>query len=54
MFSRRLVEILACGGVAVTSATRACRCPVYPFRHVVRDGAQAQDLFARLRHGPAA
>ncbi|GHC97458.1 CgeB family protein [Novosphingobium pokkalii] len=54
MFSRRLVEILACGGVAVTSAARSVDALFAPFCHVVRDGAQAQDLFARLRHGPTA
>jgi len=53
MFSRRLVEILACGGIAVTSAARSVDALFAPFCHVARDGAQARDLFARLRHGPS-
>ena len=52
MFSRRLVEILACGGIAVTSAARSVDALFAQFCHVVSDGPQAQDLFARLRHGP--
>ncbi|WP_179505705.1 MULTISPECIES: glycosyltransferase family protein [unclassified Sphingomonas] len=54
MFSRRLVEILACGGIAVTSAARSVDTLFAEFCHVVRDAAHARDLFARLRHGPSA
>lgn len=53
MFSRRLVEILACGGIAVTSASRSVDALFAPYCHVVRDADEARDLFARLRHGPA-
>jgi len=52
MFSRRLVEILACGGIAVTSAARSVEALFADFCHVVRHPDEARDLFARLRHGP--
>lgn len=53
MFSRRLVEILACGGIAVTSAARSVDAMFADFCHVVRGPEEARDLFARLRHGPS-
>ena len=51
MFSRRLVEILACGGIAVTNPTPAVERHFREFCHVVRDADQAQDLFERHKHG---
>lgn len=53
MYSRRLVEILACGGIAVTSAARSVDALFKDYCHVVSTREQAEDLFARLRHGPS-
>lgn len=53
MFSRRLVEILACGGIAVTNPSRAVDRYFRDFCHVVRTQEEARELFARLRHGPS-
>lgn len=49
MFSRRLVEILACGGLAVTTPAASVEALFADFCHVVHDEAQADDLFARLQ-----
>lgn len=53
MFSRRLVEILACGGIAVTTPSPAIDRHFGEFCHVVHDAGEAGDLFERLRHGPS-
>ena len=53
MFSRRLVEILACGGIAVTSAAKSVDELFAQYCHVVSSAEEARDLFARLRHGPS-
>lgn len=53
MFSRRLVEILACGGIAVTNAGRAVDRYFRDFCHVMNTHEEARELFARLRHGPS-
>jgi hypothetical protein len=53
MFSRRLVEALACGGIVVTSPSVAVERHFSDFCHVAHDAQQAADLFARLRHGPS-
>ena len=52
MFSRRLVEILACGGIAVTNPSPAVTRYFKDYCHVVDDAVQARALFERLRHGP--
>jgi spore maturation protein CgeB len=54
MFSRRLVEILACGGIAVTNPSPAVARYFEDFCHVVRTPDEARELFARLKHGPDA
>lgn len=55
MYSRRLVEILACGGIAVTSPAVSVDRMFKDYCHVVSDQAQAEDLFGRLRRdGPSA
>jgi len=54
MFSRRLVEILACGGIAVTNPSPAVDRYFKEYCHVVHDSKEALDLFARLKHGPSA
>jgi len=53
MFSRRLVEILGCGGIAVTTPARSVDAMFADFCHVVRSGDEASELFARLRGGPS-
>jgi hypothetical protein len=52
MFSRRLVEILACGGIAVTNPTPAVARYFADHCHVVATAEQAGALFDRLKHGP--
>lgn len=54
MYSRRLVEILACGGIAVTNPTAAVDRYFADYCHTVDDYSQAVELFARLKHGPSA
>lgn len=53
MFSRRLVEILACGGIAVTSPARSVDSMFRDYCHVIATQDEAHDLFERLRHGPS-
>jgi spore maturation protein CgeB len=54
MFSRRLVEILACGGIAVTNPSPAVARYFEEYCHVVRTPDEARELFGRLKHGPDA
>jgi spore maturation protein CgeB len=54
MFSRRLVEILACGGIAVTNPSPAVTRYFQDYCHVLHTADEAHDLFDRLRHGPDA
>jgi spore maturation protein CgeB len=54
MFSRRLVEILACGGIAVTTPAQSVDRLFAPYCHVVRSEDEARELFARLKRGPSA
>ncbi|MBR8223141.1 glycosyltransferase [Burkholderia ambifaria] len=53
MFSRRLVEILGCGGIAVTNPSPAVDVLFRDYCYQVHDVAEAEDLFARLRRGPS-
>ncbi|MBN3789408.1 glycosyltransferase [Burkholderia sp. Ac-20353] len=53
MFSRRLVEILGCGGIAVTTPAMSVDAMFADFCHVVRNDDEARELFARLRNGPS-
>jgi hypothetical protein len=53
MFSRRLVEILACGGIAVTNPSPAVGRYFKDYCHVLHKAEEATDLFARLKHGPS-
>jgi hypothetical protein len=53
MFSRRLLEILACGGIMVTNPSRAVERHFRDFCHVVNTHEEARELFSRLRHGPS-
>jgi len=52
MYSRRMVEILACGGILVTNPSAAVNRWFRDFCHVVNDREEAVDLFSRLKHGP--
>lgn len=53
MFSRRLVEILACGGIAVTSGALSIETMFRDFCHVITTPEDARVLFDRLRFGPS-
>ena len=53
MYSRRLVEILACGGIAVTNPSPAVDRFFKNYCHVVHNAEEAVDLFSRLKHGPS-
>ncbi|WP_447985813.1 CgeB family protein [Nitrospira sp. Nam74] len=51
MFSRRLIEILACGGLAVTTPSLSVDRHFKDYCHVVHSEEEARDLFGRLKHG---
>ncbi|SNR59563.1 Spore maturation protein CgeB [Methylobacillus rhizosphaerae] len=53
MYSRRLLEILACGGIVVTNPSRAVDRHFREFCHVVDSAEETRELFARLRQGPS-
>lgn len=53
MYSRRLVEILACGGIAVTNPSPAVDRYFKDYCHVVHNAEEAISLFDRLKHGPS-
>ena len=53
MFSRRLIEILACGGIAVTNPSPAVSRYFKDYCHVLHNEAEAASLFARLKYGPS-
>ena len=53
MCSRRLLEILACGGIAVTNPSLAVDRLFRDYCHVVGTRSEAGELFARLRFGPS-
>lgn len=53
MFSRRLVEILACGGIAVTNPAPSVDKYFKDYCHVVHNDEEAIELFQRLKHGPS-
>ena len=52
MCSRRLLEILACGGILVTNNSPVVERQFRNFCHVVQDASQAQEVLARLAAGP--
>lgn len=53
MFSRRLIEIMACGSIAVTNPSAAIVNHFDGLCHVVGSEEEARELFSRLRHGPS-
>lgn len=52
-YSRRLIEILACGGIAVTNSCKSVERYFRDFCHVIHDAEEAVDLFSRLKEGPS-
>lgn len=53
MFSRRLVEILACGGIAVTTPAKSVDSLFKEYCHIVENPEDTAELFGRLRNGPS-
>lgn len=53
MYSRRLIEILACGGIAVTNAALSLDANLKDFCHIVSSYDEAYALFERLKFGPS-
>jgi hypothetical protein len=51
MFSRRLIEIMACGGLAVTTPALSVDTLFKDCCHVVHTPEEARDLFERLARG---
>jgi len=52
MVSRRLLEILACGGIVVSNPSRAITKHFADFCHIVSNEEEGIALFARLKEGP--
>ncbi|MCP3669838.1 MAG: glycosyltransferase [Gammaproteobacteria bacterium] len=53
MYSRRLLEILACGGIAVTNPSRSVDRYFRDYCHVVTTREELQEIFSRLCAGPS-
>jgi spore maturation protein CgeB len=51
MFSRRLIEVIACGGIAVTNPTLAVEEHFGEYSYVVRNKEEMDELFNRLKYG---
>jgi len=51
MYSRRLIEIIACGGLAVTTPAKSIDRYFKNYCHVVHSEEEARDLLLRLKHG---
>lgn len=51
MFSRRLVEILGCGGIAVTTPALSVEWLFKDYCHVVQTEEEMRELFNRLKYG---
>jgi len=51
MFSRRLIEIIACGGIAVTNPTLAVEEHFREYSYVVHNKEEMVELFNRLKYG---
>lgn len=52
MYSRRLLEILACGGICVTNGNPAVKKEFSEYCHIVDTAASASETLARLAQGP--
>lgn len=53
MCSRRLLEILACGGIAMTNPSLCVSKYFSEFCHVAANGEEARELFIRATFGPS-
>ena len=53
MCSRRLLEILACGGILITNTSPVVEQQFREFCHVVSDAEQVRELLSRLALGPS-
>lgn len=53
MFSRRVVEILACGGILVSTPSLAMSELFSEYCHIVQSEDEAVELFQRLKYGPS-
>ncbi|OYQ81922.1 spore coat protein [Ignatzschineria sp. F8392] len=53
MFSRRLVEILACAGIAITTPALSVEKLFKDYCHVVHNEEEMRELFNRLKYGPS-
>lgn len=53
MYSRRLVEILACGGIAVTNPAPSIDLHFKDFCYTVSDKLEADETLSRLKYGPS-
>lgn len=53
MFSRRLVEIIGCGGIAVSNSSPAVEKYFKDYCYVINDETEANELFDRLKNGPS-
>lgn len=53
MCSRRLLEILACGGIAVTNPSRSVERYFWEYCEVINSYDEAVALFARFKDGPS-
>lgn len=51
MFSRRLIEIIACGGIAVTNPTLAVEEHFKEYSYIVHNQEEMIELFERLKYG---
>lgn len=51
MFSRRVVEVLACGGLLVSTPSRAVERLFADYCYIVRNEDEAVELFNRLKYG---
>lgn len=53
MFSRRLIEIIACGGIAVTNPSLAVEENFKEYSYVIHNQEEMNELFRRLKSGPS-
>jgi len=51
MFSRRLIEIMGCGGLAITNPAKSVAQHFREYCHIVSSELEAADLFGRLKAG---
>ena len=53
MYSRRVVEVLACGGILITNPTPAIEKYFKEYCHYVHDHPQAVEMLRRFKSGPS-